>query len=151
MAPIRRRTLPAARSPSARGPGTIPFEEGRGVRWAICLKSDLGAPGATPIGTCSLLDWEDEPVSKAELGYSLEPERWGRGYATEAIREIERFGFAVMGLDRIEALVWDRNERSIQVLERLGYRRVELRRESHRDGSGLLRDEWLYVLDRPAG
>ena len=128
--------------------GTRPFAEGRGVRWAICLLSSDRRPEATPIGTCALLEWEDEPVSKAELGYSVEPEQWGHGYASEAIRAIQRFGFDVMGLDRIEALVWVENERSIRVLERLGYKREELLRESHRDATGTLRDEWRYVLDR---
>jgi RimJ/RimL family protein N-acetyltransferase len=56
-----------------------------------------------------------------------------------------------MGLDRIEALVWEANERSIRVLERLGYRPEELLRESHRDASGTLRNEWRYVLERPRG
>ena len=38
-----------------------------------------------------------------------------------------------MGLDRIEALVWDRNERSIRVLQRLGYRREALLEQSFED------------------
>jgi ribosomal-protein-alanine N-acetyltransferase len=71
--------------------GTVPFEEGHGVRWAICLRSAAGGPESGPIGTCALLEWTDEPISKAELGYSLEPDHWGRGYASEAIRAIQRF------------------------------------------------------------
>jgi [ribosomal protein S5]-alanine N-acetyltransferase len=129
--------------------GTIPFDEGRGMRWVICLRSGGGSLDPKPIGTCSLLEWEDEPISKAELGYSLEPEHWGHGYASEAISAIERFGFDVMGLDRIEALVWEQNPRSIAVLERRGYRQDELLIESSRDGTGALRNEWRYVLDRP--
>lgn len=71
-------------------------------------------PSPTPIGTCALLNWEDEPVSKAELGFSLEPEQWGHRYASEAIAAMQRFGFDVMGLEQIDALVWDGNERSIR-------------------------------------
>jgi ribosomal-protein-alanine N-acetyltransferase len=129
--------------------GAVPFEEGRGVRWAICVLGADGTPAPTPIGTCALLEWEDEPISRAELGYSLEPAHWGRGYATEAIEAIQRFGFDVMGLDHIEALVWEHNERSIRVLERLGYRRDAFLPESHRDATGTMRNEWRYVLERP--
>ena len=127
--------------------GTVPFEEARGVRWAICLRGADGTPEPTPIGTCALLDWEDDPISKAELGYSLDPAHWGLGYVSEAIAAIQRFGFDVMGLDRIEALVWEHNERSIKVLERLGYRRDALLLDSHRDPTGALRNEWRYVLE----
>lgn len=85
----------------------------------------------------------------AEVGYSLEPAQWGHGYATEALIAIQRFGFEVMGLDRIDALVWVRNDRSIKVLERLGYVREELLRENFEDSTGSLRDEWRLVLSRP--
>jgi [ribosomal protein S5]-alanine N-acetyltransferase len=134
--------------------GTVPFEERRGIRWAICLKSAGGGGSSTqvgsyaPIGSCALLDWEDEPVSKAELGYSLEPAAWGHGYASEAIKAIQHFGFDVMGLERIEALVWEHNDRSVKVLERLGYAREVLLRDSFQDSTGAMRNEWRYVLTR---
>ena len=40
--------------------GTILFEERRGVRWAICLRAEDGAVSPVPIGSCALLDWENE-------------------------------------------------------------------------------------------
>ena len=128
--------------------GDEPFRERRGVRWAICLKGPKGVPSPTPIGSCALLDWEDGPPSRAEVGYSLEPGQWGHGYAAEALRAIHAFGFEVMGLERIEALVWERNDRSIKVLERLGYAPEGLLRDSFRDATGALRNEWRYVLTR---
>ena len=128
--------------------GTIPFEERHGIRWAICLKTVDGGVSSTPIGSCALLDWDDEPVSRAELGYSLEPSAWGHGYASEAITGIQVFGFEVMGLMRIEALVWEHNDRSIKVLERLGYQPEELLPDSFLDSTGALRSEWRYVLRR---
>ena len=69
------------------------------------------------------------------------------GAGATAIAAIQRFGFDVMGLDRIDALVWEHNERSIKVLERLGYRRDALLPDSHRDATGELRNEWRYVLE----
>jgi RimJ/RimL family protein N-acetyltransferase len=40
---------------------------------------------------------------EADLGCRLRPEHWRRGYATEAAREMIRYGFAVLGLSRIFA------------------------------------------------
>ena len=128
--------------------GDQPFRERRGVRWAICLRAEDGTVSPVPIGSCALLDWEDGPPARAEVGYSLEPAQWGHGYATEALQAIQRYGFDVMRLERIEALVWERNDRSIKVLERLGYERELLLRESFQDSTGALRNEWRYVLTR---
>ena len=130
--------------------GEEPFRERRGIRWAICLRADDGTVSPSPIGSCALLDWEDGPPARAEIGYSLEPAHWGVGYASEALQAIQRFGFGVMGLDRIEALVWEHNDRSIKVLERLDYAPDELLRDSFRDSTGAMRNEWRYVLTRDA-
>ena len=125
------------------------FRAGNGIRWAICLKDAAGLPSptpCTPIGSVILMDWMDEPIARAELGYSLNPAYWGHGYASEAIAAAQRYGFEVMRLQRIEALVWERNERSMRVMERLGYAREELLRESFEDSTGFKRSEWRMVL-----
>jgi RimJ/RimL family protein N-acetyltransferase len=56
-----------------------------------------------------------------ELGYSVAPERWGAGLATEMARESLAFGFAELGLDRIHAFVFEGNARSERVLEKCGF------------------------------
>lgn len=56
----------------------------------------------------------------AEIHYSLVPEHWGQGYATESVLAVIRFGFETLGLHRIEAGVATDNERSIRVLEKAG-------------------------------
>lgn len=47
----------------------------------------------------------DQPKveGEAELGYRLLRERWGRGYASEGSRELLRYGFDEVGLERIFA------------------------------------------------
>jgi [ribosomal protein S5]-alanine N-acetyltransferase len=47
---------------------------------------------------------------------------WGRGYATEAAREVMRYGFGALGLARIFATAMSRNPASIRVLEKIGMR-----------------------------
>lgn len=46
---------------------------------------------------------------------------WGRGYATEAIREVLDFGFKVMNLNRIEATITPGNNASVRVLRKLNF------------------------------
>ena len=56
-----------------------------------------------------------------EIGFILHPDCWGRGLAGEAVRAVADRGFAVHGLDRIEADVDPRNVASLRLLTRLGF------------------------------
>ncbi len=88
---------------------------------------------------------------QAELGWSLDPECQGRGYATEAVEALIRLCFEDLGLRRVTANCFADNETSWRLMERLGMRReLHTRRESlHRSGQwldglgyALLADEW---------
>ena len=57
---------------------------------------------------------------RAVLGYWLGVPYWGRGYATEAVIEILRFGFEDVGLNQISASVFANNPASARVLEKAG-------------------------------
>ncbi len=72
------------------------------------------------VGTMSLFNI-DRKNGKAEMGYWIGREFWGRGLVTEAARLIMRFGFEEVGLERIFALVMHPNRASSKVLERLGF------------------------------
>ncbi len=65
-----------------------------------------------------------------ELLFAIALPQWGRGYATEAGREVLRFGFEQCGLCRVVATTDTPNQRSVQVLQRLGLF-FEKRRERH--------------------
>ena len=60
---------------------------------------------------------------QGEIGWSLHPDAQGRGFATEAAREILRLGFDELGLHRMVAGCDARNTASLGVMERLGMRR----------------------------
>ena len=72
------------------------------------------------------------PHSSAELGYWVRESHWGRGYATEAGREILDFGFASLKLHRIHARHLVRNPASGRVLQKLGMRREGIHRHAVR-------------------
>ncbi len=60
---------------------------------------------------------------QAEVGYTLARERWGEGYATEAVSRLLDHAFGRLGLHRVYAITDRENAPSIAVLERLGLRR----------------------------
>ncbi len=74
----------------------------------------------TFIGMCAIANI-DKINMNAELGYWIAKDYWGNGYAKEAIRIILSFAFNELRLNRIYAKVLTRNERSIHLLESLGF------------------------------
>lgn len=55
---------------------------------------------------------------------------WGKGYASEALKELLEFGFYERGLRRVQALVLEENIASIKMFTKCGYVREGLLRES---------------------
>lgn len=86
----------------------------------------------------------------AELGYWLGVQYWGHGYATEAAREMLRYGFEDLQLHRIFATHFKHNPASGRILKKIGMH-YEGRQREHllkwgqfvdSEMYGLLRQEW---------
>ena len=71
------------------------------------------------IGTCGFTKI-DTANNSAEIGYVLNPDFWGRGFATEAAMCVLEFGFRELGLRRIEARFMKGNDASLAVMKKLG-------------------------------
>lgn len=98
-------------------------------RWGIALNAsgDL-------IGTIGFHKW-DRAHRRAEIGYDLSPEHWGRGLMSEALRAALDYGFGQMSLHRVGALVHPDNRASIRLLEGFAFREEgRLRDYYHQDG-----------------
>jgi RimJ/RimL family protein N-acetyltransferase len=102
------------------------------------------------IGNCSLFD-VNHKNRRAELGIVIgEKEYWGRGYGTDAMSVLLRFGFDELNLHRVELQVYDFNPRGIRAYEKLGFVHEGRRREVvWREGAyhdmllmSILEDEW---------
>jgi ribosomal-protein-alanine N-acetyltransferase len=74
----------------------------------------------------------------ANTGYWLCPSVWGRGFATEALREVIRFGFQARKLARIEANHLLINPASGRVMEKAGMGHAIEVDLPARDGEGLV-------------
>ncbi len=119
------------------------------LRWVITLKGDDRL-----IGTCSLFHF-DEGFHRAETGYELNRAFWGKGIMTEAMTAILTFGYNELELHRVEAVIDIENERSKNLLLRLGFtyegnlRQRFLFQDQFLDEYyfGLLKDEWQGSVD----
>lgn len=89
----------------------------------------------------------DLRVHKAEIGYWLSEDYWGRGIATQALRLTTRYGLNDLGLRRIHASVFTFNRASVRVLEKAGYAYEGcLRKNEIKDGR--LLDTLIYSKTR---
>jgi hypothetical protein len=82
--------------------------------------------GGTLIGYCGLqlylCERPGRSTPEVELFYKLGRPYWGRGYATEACREVLRYAFEELRLPRIVTCTHRENVRSVALLRRLGMR-----------------------------
>jgi RimJ/RimL family protein N-acetyltransferase len=82
------------------------------------------------------------------IGYCLNRQFWGQGYATEAARALLEFGFTHLNLHRIFALCDTANTASAHVMEKIGMQYEGHLRENMQC-KGAWRDSLLYaILDR---
>jgi RimJ/RimL family protein N-acetyltransferase len=66
--------------------------------------------------------WEPEGWPDFEIGWTLASAYWGRGYATEAVKECLRYAFTELNRPHVSSFIVPENVRSIQVAERVGER-----------------------------
>ena len=57
----------------------------------------------------------------AEIGYYLDQEAEGQGYATEALKAMMRYAFQVLRMDCVNVRCAEGNDRSMRVAERCGF------------------------------
>jgi [ribosomal protein S5]-alanine N-acetyltransferase len=120
------------------------FDQRTMLNWMLTDRSDDAV-----IGTCTLFRF-DPRHRRAELGYSLRSDQWGRGLAAEAVTLALDWAFRTLDLHRIEADIDPRNAGSRKLLERLGFVSEGLLRERYFVGDevsdtelfGLLAGDW---------
>ena len=85
--------------------------------YAVCLK-ETGKPiGSIGLHRKDLAEADDE----YELGYWIGKPFWGQGIIPEASREILRYAFEDLGMNRIWCGYYDGNEKSRKVQVKLGF------------------------------
>ncbi len=97
-----------------------------GTRWGLFHKQDEKL-----IGTYGYHCWNLNEPTSIEIGYDLAKAYWGQGLMTEAIPPVIDFGFDGLSVSKIEATPHRNNQRSIELLERLGFDREKELRDDH--------------------
>ena len=115
------------------------FEKGTGIRWGISLKGQDEI-----IGSCGFFNRNVEHC-RAEIGYELSKEYWGKGIASEAIKTVITYGFEQLNLQRIQALIETPNIPSQKLVERQGFIREGLLR-SYEFTCGKFDDLYMYSM-----
>jgi RimJ/RimL family protein N-acetyltransferase len=87
--------------------------------WYAVRRGDAGEP-AVVVGTGGYFGPPDA-TGQVGVGYSIQPEFAGRGYATEMVRALVARAFATPGVRRVIARARPENRPSITVLERCGF------------------------------
>ena len=85
--------------------------------YAVCLKENGKPIGSIGLHRNDLAENDDE----YELGYWIGKEFWGKGLVPEASREILRYAFEDLKMNRIWCGYYDGNEKSKRVQEKLGF------------------------------
>lgn len=83
------------------------------------------------VGTCGL--YRREGLDGIDVGYALLPEMENQGYAREAVQKIVEAGFNDFRFEQIGAYILPTNERSIHLIERLGFNFIDQRRFTNDD------------------
>lgn len=128
----------------------LAYAAGTGIDFAIEAAEDGALAGAIGLEI-------DRAGACAKLGYWLGRAYWARGYATEAVRAVIGYGFAVLELERIHAPRFRWNAASARVLEKVGLAQEGSRREyvpargreETIETHGILRWEWEARATRP--
>ncbi|MBL7717221.1 MAG: GNAT family N-acetyltransferase [Flavipsychrobacter sp.] len=114
-------------------------ERNERINWAITEKGSdkmLGVIGYVGFNTNS---------ARAEVGYVLNPDCFGKGIGYEALKAVVNYGFEVIGLHSIEAIIRPENRASIRLVEKLGFvREAYFRDYIYFNGEYL--DETVYSL-----
>ncbi len=86
--------------------------------YAMYLDDDSHPQDGAFVGFCGFRLFEGD--GEMELLLGMQPRFWGHGYGQEGAREVMRRGFDDCGFARIVAATDTPNQRSVQVLQRLG-------------------------------
>jgi RimJ/RimL family protein N-acetyltransferase len=97
------------------------------------------------VGGIGLEFREDIYRKTALLGYWLSEYLWGRGIMPEAVRLITDYAFKDLDILRIQAGVLSKNPSSIRVLEKAGYTKEGILKNSVIKNNEIM-DEHLYAI-----
>ena len=127
-----------------------PYTEEHGKAWLEKVVNALPAinmaieADGKLVGGIGLILNGDVYIKSAEIGYWLGEQYWGKGIATEAVRQMTEYAFYYFDLVRLYAEVFETNKASMRVLEKNGYYLEGVRRKAVFKNNVLM-DDYIWV------
>jgi len=118
------------------------FVQSEGIRWVI-TQQGLGQY----IGDIGFHNWVSSHF-RAEIGFKLAKAYWHQGIMAESLERVIEYGYSVMQLNRIEALVDPRNSACLSLLKKAGFVQEGILREYEREAKGFVDLVMLSLLKR---
>jgi len=106
------RTIDAARVALQEGALKLFSDYGYGPFRVALIADD------TPVGVCGL--FRREGLEEPDIGFSILPQHWRKGYAFEAASAVVRHAKTDIRLERLTAVVSTENAASVALIEKLG-------------------------------
>ena len=78
--------------------------------------------GKRIIGEAGFLRFPSTPDQELELAFLIDQSFWGQGYGTEICKALIAYGFEVLKMQRLKAGMYRDNQRSAQLVQKLGFR-----------------------------
>lgn len=101
------------------------YEKKQGISWVIVERETSKVIGYFGF-------WRMMPEHcRAEIGYALKQQYWGKGYMSETLKRMILFGFNDLKLHSIEANVNPLNNNSIKLLEKNGFKKEAYFKENY--------------------
>ncbi len=100
------------------------------------------------VGTCGIIPKKDIYRLTAEVGYWIGQPYWGRGYATQAVKQLAEIAFNDLKLVRLYAEVFGCNPASMRVLEKACFT-LEGVLKKNMIKEGEVMDSYLYARVSP--
>ncbi|BBD41150.1 acetyltransferase (plasmid) [Aminobacter sp. Y103A] len=95
------------------------FTDGKAIKWSI---DQVGV--SEPTGTITL-SFGATVAKTAALGFVLARGHWGQGLGSEAAREVIRYAFETLALQKVTAEAVARKIASLRILAKLGFKHIE--------------------------
>ena len=142
-----------------------PYPDGEAERYVVRKQAEREAGGSATYTIkqkpkalfCGIIELReiDREHSHGELSFWLDVAAWGRGYMSEAVQLVVRYGFEVLDLNRLYAYHMLRNPASGRILAKNGFKQEGLlrqcvrKRERFEDVAlwAILRQDWQDLTE----
>lgn len=116
--------------------------------FAVCL-----AATDEPVGSIGLMPSRCESNRRddgleLEVGYWIAKPFWGRGFAPEAVRAMQRYAFETLGCKALWCGYYEGNDKSLRVQQKCGFAPHHVERDMPCELMGDVRTEYFTYLTR---